>query len=66
MKTITTKLREARRRLGLSQLELATRAGLCLNTVSLAERSGRMTEAVAARLALVLGCSADALTGGAR
>jgi hypothetical protein len=36
-------------------LALATRAGVCLNTVSLAERSGRMTPEVAERLARVLG-----------
>lgn len=55
-------VRVARKRLGLSQLALATRAGLCLNTVSLAERSGRMTPQVAERLAAALNIDVAALT----
>lgn len=55
---ITTKpgiIRHERSKSGLSQLTLATRAGLCLNTISLLERSGQCTAEVARRVATALG-----------
>lgn len=59
-----TLLRALRQRHGLSQLALATRAGVCLNTVSLAERCGRLSPRVATRLAAVLGVERDYLLRG--
>lgn len=48
-------LRRERRRRGWSQVELARRAGCCLNTVSLAERIGHVSPAMAQRLGRALG-----------
>ncbi len=45
-----------RRRLGLSQFRLAVKADLSPSTVSLAERTGYLTRATAARLARALDC----------
>jgi len=48
-------LRRARLRRGWSQVELAARADISLGTVSLCERGGFLTHAMARRLAPVLG-----------
>jgi transcriptional regulator with XRE-family HTH domain len=50
-----SKLRSARARCRLTQLELAAAAGCCITSVSIAERGGPLTEATAAKLAAVLG-----------
>lgn len=42
-------------------MALAARAGCSLNTVSLAERGGFLTEKMARRFAAVLGCQPDVL-----
>lgn len=54
-------LRRLRKRRGLSQVALAVKAGVSLNTVSLAERSGRITERVTGLLAQALGVDPAAL-----
>jgi transcriptional regulator with XRE-family HTH domain len=59
---VSRALRLLRKREGLSQLALAVRAGVSLNTVSLAERSGRLTERTAERFATALGVTRDVLT----
>lgn len=53
-------IRDRRRRLGLSQMKLAQRAGLALGTVSLAER-GLLTARTARKLARVLRCQVSDL-----
>lgn len=55
-------IRCARKRQGLSQLELALLADVSLNTVSLAERSGRMSPRTAERIAAALGLAPEQLT----
>jgi transcriptional regulator with XRE-family HTH domain len=55
------RLRRARQRLGLSQVDLAVAAGCSLNTVSLAERSGYFTERMAAKFAAALQCKPEDL-----
>ena len=50
--------RDARRRRGLTQLQLAARAEVSIQTVSIAERTGHLTVASAAKLAVVLGVPA--------
>ena len=47
-------LRRERTRCGLTQLELAVRAGCSLNSVSLAERGGRLSAQLAERFASAL------------
>jgi transcriptional regulator with XRE-family HTH domain len=54
-------IRAARLERGLSQLQLAARAGLSLATTGVAERHGLLSEPVAVRLARVLGVPASAL-----
>jgi transcriptional regulator with XRE-family HTH domain len=54
-------IRELRKDLGISQLELAVRAETSLVTVSMAERSGRVSPDMAARFARALGVSVDQL-----
>ena len=58
-------LRRLRRQVGLSQVELATRAGISMATVARLERKVRATcrGRTMARLAAALGESRDALTG---
>ncbi len=50
-----------RRRLNLSQVDLSVRAGLSVSSVSLAERTGYLTRATAAKLARALGCPVEEL-----
>ncbi|EKP94360.1 substrate-binding domain-containing protein [Thermaerobacter subterraneus] len=59
---VASRLREARRRLGLSQRELAVRAGVSRQAIGAIE-AGRMTPslAVAMRLARALGCRVEDL-----
>ena len=57
----TNPLRRERLRRGLSQVALAARAGCSVNTVSLAERGGFLTEHMAQRFAAVLSVSPDVL-----
>jgi len=47
----------------LSQFKLAALAGVSLQTVSLAERAGLLSPAMAGRLAAVLGCEVADLLG---
>jgi transcriptional regulator with XRE-family HTH domain len=54
MKT-PTPLRRERVRKGLTQLDLAVKADCSLNTVALAERSGRVSEEMATRFSRALG-----------
>jgi transcriptional regulator with XRE-family HTH domain len=54
-KGIGLALRAERVRRGMSQLDLALKSGVSLGTVSLAERSGRISKSVAARFAAALG-----------
>ncbi len=49
-------LRRERLRLGISQVLLAARANCSLSTVSLAERGGFLSAAMAIKFAVVLGC----------
>lgn len=53
--TPADRLRAARLAQGLSQFDLAVKAGLSLQVVSLSERGARMTTRSAMRLAAVLG-----------
>jgi transcriptional regulator with XRE-family HTH domain len=57
-------IRQERGKLGLSQLEVAVRSGLSLNTISLLERSGHCTAEVATRVAAALGLKLDDLVDG--
>lgn len=52
--TTPTTLKKERRRRGLTQLQLAVRAGCSLNTVALVERGGPLSAAMAQRLANAL------------
>jgi transcriptional regulator with XRE-family HTH domain len=54
-------LRAARERAGLSQFQLAVRAGLHLATVGLAERGARVSPETSAKLAAALGVTAEEL-----
>lgn len=56
-----TKLREARRHRGLTQLQLAATAGVSLTTLSLAERFGLSSEMTATKLARALGIAVEDL-----
>jgi transcriptional regulator with XRE-family HTH domain len=59
--------REARRAAGLRQVDLASRAGVCVATVQTAERVGAyLSPATAARVAPVLGIDPAALLVGGR
>lgn len=59
--THPTPLRAARERARLTQLQLAARAGCSIQTISLAERSGYLTPAAAAKLAAALGVEVSEL-----
>lgn len=60
-------LRELRERCGLTQVELAVRAGCSLNTVGAAERHGVVSRQTAAKLGKALSCSArDVLLAASR
>ena len=61
---VSRALRLLRKREGLSQLALAVRAGVSLNTVSLAERSGRLTERTAELFAAALRVTPDEFRNG--
>src|SRR5260370_28903133 len=52
-------LRRERLRRGLTQLMLASSAGCCLNTISLAERGAAVSSRMVERLAEALGISPD-------
>jgi len=52
-------LRDARRRAGLTQEELAERAGLAQSVVSRAEKGASVAEDSLAKIAAVLGCAPD-------
>lgn len=54
------RVRAARR---MSQATLARLSGVNPNTIGLAERSGAVTRALAARLAPALGCDPDDIIG---
>ncbi|MBI5071264.1 MAG: helix-turn-helix transcriptional regulator [Deltaproteobacteria bacterium] len=56
-----TPLQRIRRAARLSQAGLARRAKVHPQTISVAERSGAVSEALARRLAAVLGCAPEAL-----
>lgn len=56
-------LREGRKRKGWSQFWLAVQAGLHPNTVSIAERTGYLSQRSAERLAVVLGVPVESLRG---
>jgi transcriptional regulator with XRE-family HTH domain len=56
-----TPLRVARRRANLTQLELASRARCCIQTISLAERTGHLTLPSAEKLARALGVNPSEL-----
>lgn len=58
---IARALRAARKRKSLSQVHLAVRSGLSLPTVSLAERSGHLTQRTAERLAAALDVPVESL-----
>jgi transcriptional regulator with XRE-family HTH domain len=52
---IARRVKEAREAAGLSQLELASRAGTCITSISVAERGGVVGPVVAGKLAAALG-----------
>jgi transcriptional regulator with XRE-family HTH domain len=54
-------VRTARERAGLTREALAVHAGVSYSTVALAERSGLVSEATAAKLAVVLGVPPEEL-----
>jgi len=54
-------VRAARERAGLTREQLAVRAGMSSTTLYLAERAGLISAATAAKLAPILGVSANAL-----
>jgi transcriptional regulator with XRE-family HTH domain len=54
-------LRRARERAGLSREQLAVRAGVSSTTLYLAERAGLLSPNTAAKVAAVLGVSAEEL-----
>jgi len=54
-------VRAARERAGLTREQLAVRAGISSTTLYLAERAGLISAATAAKLAPILGVSANAL-----
>jgi len=56
-----TPLLAARERLGLTQLQLAVKAGCSIQTISIAERTGHLTPTSAAKLARALECRAEEL-----
>jgi transcriptional regulator with XRE-family HTH domain len=56
-----TALRTRRERSGLTREQLAVKAGLASSTLYLIERTGAISEENAAKLAAVLGCSAEDL-----
>jgi DNA-binding XRE family transcriptional regulator len=58
-------VRAARERTGLTREQLAVKAGVSSTTLYLAERAGLMSATTAAKLALILGTSADALLANA-
>jgi len=53
-----TSLRTRRERRGLTREQLAVQAGLASSTLYLAERTGVLSEAIAAKVAPILGCEA--------
>ena len=63
--TLGDRLRAVRRRLGVSQVELAAKAGVEQQSISRVERNERlyMRSDVLARLVKALGVSADELLG---
>lgn len=54
-------LRAARDRAGLTQLQLAVKAGCSIQTISLGERTGFLSAGSAARLAAALGVPVEEL-----
>jgi transcriptional regulator with XRE-family HTH domain len=62
--TETTPLQTLREKANLTRLRLAAAAGVGLNTLWIAERTGFLSPAMAARVAAVLGVSPDELVGG--
>jgi transcriptional regulator with XRE-family HTH domain len=56
-----TPLRAAREKARLTQLQLAARAGCSIQTISIAERTGHLTEPSAAKIAAVLGVQPEDL-----
>lgn len=58
---VADRLRAARRAARLSQVQLAARADLALQTIGLAERMGYVTRRTAERVAAVLGCDVEDL-----
>lgn len=61
---VRSRLRIERKRRGLSQVALAAHARCSINTVSLAERGGFLTRAMAERFARVLGVEVQNLLEG--
>jgi transcriptional regulator with XRE-family HTH domain len=61
--TDTTPTLQARRAAALTQLTLASRAGVSLGTVRMAEKFGFLTPATAVRLAAALGVAPEQLLG---
>ncbi len=59
-------LREARRRVGLSQLAAAVAAGVSPSTLAIAERVGLMSPKTAARLAALYGVAPGVLMANLR
>jgi transcriptional regulator with XRE-family HTH domain len=55
------RLRALRIAAGFSQVRLAARADVGLQTIGLAERAGLLSEATAAKLASALGCAPEDL-----
>lgn len=58
---VAQRVRTLRLAAGFSQFKLAAQAGLSLQTVSLVERGGLLSDATAAKLAPVLGTTAEEL-----
>ncbi|WP_248343575.1 helix-turn-helix transcriptional regulator [Anaeromyxobacter paludicola] len=56
-----SQVRAARERLGMTREQLAVKAGVSSSTVYLVERAGLMSKTTAAKLAVVLGVSAEEL-----
>ncbi|BDG06994.1 hypothetical protein AMPC_01070 [Anaeromyxobacter paludicola] len=58
---VDSQVRAARERLGMTREQLAVKAGVSSSTVYLVERAGLMSKTTAAKLAVVLGVSAEEL-----
>ncbi|SRR5216684_756601 len=60
--TIRNPLRRERLRQGLTQLELAVVAGCSMNSISIAERGGKISSQMAERLAGALGVPVETIS----